>query len=610
MDFLAKLLLFWYIYIYFSTEIFSYFHLLTINNILVSEFLFVFGILIYFKKELKRIFKQIIPSVINNSLLAAIFILTFVQGFASAPSTTDAMVYHLTRIMYWLQEKTVAQDVIRNPSDYKSPFQEYVMLHLYSILNNDRLVFFAQWVAFAVSVYLSGVIASQLGADKKIQKLVRIFVATLPIAVMEATSTQVDMAMGVLLLISIHLALVLLKKTNILYTFLFGLSLGLGIFAKAYFFMFMIIPLGVVSYNLLAKRFFKITIYTLFGSLLIAFFIQLRFIFQNLRLFGSFQGKEMYPEGERIYTNEIHNLPVIISNVIRNAFTNFPVPFFNFSINKLIAGLHNFIGLGLNDPRTTCCSTKFSVSSVIFPQEDIVANPIQIILCVIAVFILLTNWEKIKKDLASQIFVLSIISFFIYSLFFKWFPYNPRTQMPFFIIVSIVSPIIIFKSKWFFKKFIYFLVISSVFLAFGVMFLNVAHPYISYSYFYSFAKKYSKPLAVQPEALYIRPRMEQYFNAEYYWYEPYSEITDLVENKRIGKVTFDLMDDFEYPLWMMLKTKKVGFYVVPKKSNQSVGAIISTSGKPYSKEGYITECFKTKIDYGYACFSKLKMEKS
>jgi len=53
-----------------------------------------------------------------------------------------------------------------------------------------------------------------------------------------------------------------------------------------------------------------------------------------------------------------------------------------------------------------------------------------------------------------------------------------------------------------------------------------------------------------------------------------------------------------------MQRKDINFKVLPNKLPKESSIIISTTEKPYFKEGYFTSCFKTAIEYGYACLSK------
>ena len=149
-------------------------------------------------------------------------------------------------------------------------------------------------------------------------------------------------------------------------------------------------------------------------------------------------------------------------------------------------------------------------------------------------------------------------------------------------------------------------------LSIVLIILNVHRPYISYNFFYEKVKSFARDYQILPEAFYKKPRIEQYFNSRPYWYEPYDKVTNLIAkdgNKRL--ITMELMgDEFEYPLWVLLKEKDVKFYVYQnkffKKEPRPDSLLLTTSEKPYTKTGWQTQCFKTqKTDYGYACLSKI-----
>src|SRR3989344_2885694 len=212
---IPRLLLFWYFFIFFSTEVLSYFHQITSLNIRFLEVIFLGSLLFFYRHEINKLRLKFSFSN-TNLIILAILTLTFIQGFFSAPSTTDSMVYHLPKVMYWVQERTLQQDIIRNIHDFKGPFAEYIVLHLYLLVGSDRLAFFSQWLAFAVSIYLSGIIAVQLGSDKKQLSYIRLFSATLSMAVMQSVSTQVDLVVTVLVLIALHISILFSEKPNVL----------------------------------------------------------------------------------------------------------------------------------------------------------------------------------------------------------------------------------------------------------------------------------------------------------------------------------------------------------------------------------------------------------
>ena len=173
MEIIPKLLIYWYIVVFISTESLSYLNLITRTSIILVNLFFFALILIISIQDLKNLFRSFLKR--KNLFYYVIYLilgLTFIQGMSSAPSTTDSMVYHLPRVMYWIQEKTVQQDVIRNPHDFMAPFAEYLLLHLYLIFNGDKMLFLSQWLAFAVSIVLSFLIAKRLAAPDRVAKYI------------------------------------------------------------------------------------------------------------------------------------------------------------------------------------------------------------------------------------------------------------------------------------------------------------------------------------------------------------------------------------------------------------------------------------------------------
>lgn len=601
---LAKALLYWYIFIFFSTEILSFFHLLERSYIILGQFLFWTAFLFFNRQEISQNVRSINFRSKSLIFILILFLLTFIQGFFSAPSTTDSMVYHLPRVMYWMQEKTLQQDVIRNPHDFMAPFAEYILLHLYFIAGSDRLLFLSQWVAYVVLIILSPVIAGKMDADKKVKVITALFVATLPITIMQASSTQVDMIVAVLVMISTYIALTLLEKITINKSILFALTLGLGISTKATFYLFIIIPLGITLFAL-TKNQWRNTLVIVLSSL-ITIVMPLRFMSQNFSLYGNILGP-FKKEGGFTLTNDSIDLITLISNLIRNIMIHLPIPFFTTQAQSFLEFIHNVIGVSISASQTTCCDFQFHVIPVLYPQEDIVSNPLHLLLILIAMTLILKK-DVIKNRLLILVYILSLFSFIIFSLILKWQPFHSRLQIPFFVIGTISSVLILSK----FEKSLYILrgvLVLSTSLAILLIFLNVSRPFISYTLFYDNIKSFAFPLSSIPQSFLIKPREQQYFNARYYWYLPYKSIIEILAKQQIKKdytISLDLPDGFEYPLWVLLKSYHLNFRIVPitKISNETI--IISTSKVPYKKVGYITECIKTEIDYGYACLSKVK----
>lgn len=599
---IPKILFFWYITIFLSTEILSSLNFITrLSIILINVLFFVFN-LIFFKQKIITLLKSLlIKKNIFVYIIIGILGLTFLQGFFSAPNTTDSMVRRLPIMMYWVQEHTLYQDIIRNGHDFMGPFAEYIFLHLYLIFDGDRMLFFSQWTAFVAIVVLSLMIAKRLGASSRIALYITLFISTLPIAVLQATSVQTDMVTTVMVLFSLYFALIFVKAPNLINCLMLSFAVGLGILTKATYLLYAICPLGILLPFFIRQ--WRTSL--LFGALALFLIgiIQVRFIEQNLRLYGGVAGQGVL-QGESGYTNELITPQIILLNLIKNLIVQLPFPIGKETVENWVIHLHETMGFVIDDPRTNFYDTKFSMNPIIFPQEDKTGNPIHLAIIVLAGVLLILKWRELKnKSLEVYLYLLIIISLLVFSAILKWQPFHTRLLMPFFIIGSITSVIIIFRFEKLMGYLNFFLTISII-LPFILIILNVSKPFISYDSFYPFVKDLAPPLSSLPESFLTKNREKQYFNARYYWYKPYKEIMEKAKEKQLhGTVSFKLMDEFEYPMWYFLKKNELTFKVIPYSKIDNKTIIISTSKDPYSKDGYITQCIKTEIEYGYACLS-------
>lgn len=594
-----KILLYWYAFIFISTEFLSFFHLLERNYLLLGETFFWTIFLFFHHEEIIQAIRNINFRSKNILLISLLFLLTFIQGFFSAPNSTDSMVYPLPRMMYWIQEKTLFQDVIRSAHEYIPPFGQYILLHLYLIFGNDSFLFFSQWSAYVIMVIISGIIVSLLGATKQISGLTSLMVACIPIAVMQATSTKLEIVVTVLIVICTYIAL-RFRTEKVLDYIVLGIGLGLGILTKQTFLIYAAIPLGILFIKL--KKDNRRRFLFLMLTLAIVLIIQARFVIQNLSLY---ENKIVTSKDFSAYVNQNFTLMGIFSNLIKNTMLHVPVPLYTKQVENAIFSLHKLLRIDVNDCSNTFCypGFQFRVIPAIYPQEDIASNTFHLLLILTAGVVLFTKLSK--KRISSPetvIYILAVLSFIFFSAALKWQPFHSRLHLPFFVIGTISSAIILsrFKVGLLFLKGI---LIPSVLLAFLLVSINVLRPYISYSLFLNMVKSFAPSLNEIPQSFFVKAYDQQYFNARPYWYQPYLQIFSML-GQPDGTIAFNLMDEFEYPLWVLVKKNKINVRIIPYSQISNNTLIISTTEQPFHKDGYSTRCVETQIEYGYACISK------
>src|SRR5262245_57343584 len=149
------------------------------------------------------------------------------------PSTWDSMNYHLARTIYWRQNRHVGL----YPTDFQSqvqfpPWSEYAMLQLQLLDESDRGVNFVQWTLFAVAIVGASVIAQELGGTRRGQWLAAFLVATLPMAIMQASTSQNDLAAGAWLVTFIAFGLRWARAFTLRDACVAGAGLGLALMSK------------------------------------------------------------------------------------------------------------------------------------------------------------------------------------------------------------------------------------------------------------------------------------------------------------------------------------------------------------------------------------------
>ena len=138
---------------------------------------------------------------IAGAALMLIAVLTLFIALASPPNNWDSQTYHLARIEHWIQNRSLKFYPTANTRQLMLPgLAEVLILQLRLLSGGDRLDNIVQWLAGAGSVIVVGRIALALGASRRGAALSRLTAASLPIGILESTSTQNDLVVTFFLL--------------------------------------------------------------------------------------------------------------------------------------------------------------------------------------------------------------------------------------------------------------------------------------------------------------------------------------------------------------------------------------------------------------------------
>ena len=137
---------------------------------------------------------------VDALLLAGVTVIAGVVLFIalrSAPNSTDAMGYHLPRVVYWAQAGSVAFFPVHYYAQITMPpLAEYFVLHTFILSGGDHFANLVQFFGFIGSMLAVSLIARELGAHVRGQTIAVVLCATLPNAILQASGVKNDLLMS------------------------------------------------------------------------------------------------------------------------------------------------------------------------------------------------------------------------------------------------------------------------------------------------------------------------------------------------------------------------------------------------------------------------------
>ena len=395
-------------------------------------------------------------------VISVLFFFSFLSGVLYAPNTIDSTVYHLTRIEFWIQHKNI--NYFATQTDrmlYQPPLAEYMILQFRVLQDSDIFSFIIQWL-FALGACVGVSLLSEIaGASKKVQYLSLFVAGTIPMVILQSSSTQNDVTVSFFIVMTAYFLLKNLKENKSSTAIFSGVSIGEAILTKgtAYVFLFPIcIYWGIMKLIKVFKKETKFLKQLVFLACLIAPFLLIcgTFYFRNFVLIGSPLGvsKELF----YVYNNQSHSIPSFLSVIFRNISLHFSVPGLHLMAEKFIYFLHNSIlYLDVNDPATSF--TPFDLP-MLGMTEDNAGNFLHFILFIPAlIFVFKSNNSTLKA-----ISIFGLVSFFLFCFQIKWQIWHSRLHIPVFLLMSVPTAFYINELKYS-KIIIILLGISGIFYA-------------------------------------------------------------------------------------------------------------------------------------------------
>ena len=523
-----------------STEILSLAKLLTFEAVLAFWLIIILSTSIYLFKQPKSkqpflTFKLSDFTLSNKIFISLIIFIVFIIGivaFVAPPNTYDSMTYHMAKIPHWIQNQTVAYYPTNHMRQlYTQPGAEFSILHLQILNNGDHFANFIQWFSMLGSIIIISLIAKLLGATLSGQIFSAVIATTIPMGILQGSSTQNDYASTFWLVSFICYIFLRLKNSNKrLFLFAAATSLGLGFLTKGTMYIYgapFIVLLLIAEFK---KHKFK-ALKTLALLLIIPIIINLGYFLRNYDLGQSFfapfyQTKQL--------SNESMSPALFVSNSTKNLALHLGARSdkTNNLTKELILKLHDLINIDINDTRTAFLGMKF-----VLPKpnrsEDQAGNPLHLFISLGCIIFLFFS-KNLRANRSLQIYLLcTILSFTFFIFLVKWQPWHSRFHLSIFVIFCAFSGVVIARSNK-----IVAIIICSLLLANSI-------PYVF--------RNNSRRIVSSKSTIFDTSREDQYFSNYPSRAYPYKEAAKKIRS--LGCKTMGLVSHgecWEYPIWALL----------------------------------------------------------
>jgi hypothetical protein len=494
-------------------------------------------------------------TVITVVAFSLIFLLLLVIVVIAPPNNTDSLLYHMSRVMHWTQDRSIAHYPVGFEPQLTNPIgAELIILQLRLLWGNDQLASLPQWLSLILCTIAVSLCANLLGAGRKGQIVAAAFAISIPMGILQATSTQNDYvtALWLTILIVFVLHATMLEPS---WAEIFSLSaaLGLGLLTKGTFYPYAV-PWGIwLVIHWLKQRKPVVLLKRSLAVIIVVVFLNAGYWMRNFITYGGPLGSAQWVS---TMTSANKGLRPMASNLVKNLALNLATP--STRINNTIVDFIKSTFLA-SDPDVANFQLIWR-----WNHEDIAGNPIHLFLVIIliAVIFLLVALKRFKRQPLLWYTLAALFSFIFFTLISHFDQYGIRYQLPLMVIWAPAFGIVIsvFNVRWSAPLAIVFLYVISL----PYVFFNSTRPLIA-------MKNGPEPYSIhtvrglditKSSSIFFADQQKLLFSNWPDLMKPYVEVTHDIRGSGCKQVGLRIdSHDMEYPFWWLLKAPQSGIRI-------------------------------------------------
>ncbi len=513
-------------------------------------------------------------TIIVMAAFSLICLLLLVIVVIAPANNMDSLLYHMSRVMHWAQDGSLEHYPVAFEVQLTHPIiGELMILQLRLFWGNDQLASLPQWLSLIVCAVAVSLGARLLGAGRKGQLVAAAFAISLPIGLMEATSTQNDYVTALwLTILTVFVLYACQEEAGWSEIVCIAAALGLGLLTKGTFYPYAVawgIWLGIhwlKQVNLVSflKRGLVIA--------LVVVVLNAGYWRRNLITYGG-------PLGPAGWVADMSSarfgVESVASNLVKDVLLNYVTP-----SPRINQSMVSFV-------QSTFQSTDPDVASFRLDwrwnNEDSAGNPIHLFLIILSAagVIVLLAMGRLKERHLLWYSLAAFFSFIIFVLAAHYDDYGVRFQLPLIIIWAPVigSMITRLGEKWLAPMaLIFFLAISLPYV-----FFNTTRPLIA-------MKNTPEPYAIHPLPMLGKTKSSSIFHSDARsllfinvpdWNNPLMEATHDIRDSGCQEVGLRIdSHDPEYPIWWLLKAPQSGIRIETLYYSELLNRYADPSFKP------------------------------